>query len=47
MNDNNNDAAAGEQCRWCGARIDSGEGRAVTEDGEIVAYVHTDCFDCV
>ncbi|MFI5397707.1 MAG: hypothetical protein ACHQ9S_19395 [Candidatus Binatia bacterium] len=40
---NNDDAASGEQCGVCGARIGQGEGREITEGGETVAYVHTNC----
>lgn len=43
MNDTNNDAALGEQCGVCGGPIGKGEGREITEGGEIVAYVHTTC----
>jgi hypothetical protein len=42
MNDNN-DAACGEQCGVCGARIGQGEGYEIADEGEPIAYVHVNC----
>jgi hypothetical protein len=43
MNDTNDKAALREQCGVCGGPIEEGEGREISEGGETIAIVHTDC----